>query len=335
MSFTIIFFVDLWYSIVISFVILVTISTTQAFADNSTLPWEITIKTSPGVNTTSFWPPELHARQNETIQWTNNDTTAHTVTSGVLDHPTYVGKIFDSGIINPGKNYSLKISEQMWSGYYYFCKIHPWMTGKIDVGPAYLGISPDFNIETDKRKYSEGDSIRITGIINNTYQITPVTIQIFDNKHNLVYLDKTDVLSDHSFFYELKASSSIFKTSGDYKIKSMYGFPSTITDVNISFNGSQNSVTTSNVSHVPHWVKNNVKLWKNNEIDDIEFVNAIQFLIKNRYVTTYVSDISMINPGIIPLWIKNTAVNWSDGTSADDEFNASISYLISHGIIKI
>ena len=323
------------YSITILFVIFITVSITHAFADNSTIPWKITIKTSPGVNTTSFWPPEIHARQNDTVEWINNDTTSHTVTSGVLDHPTYVGKIFDSGIINPGKDYSLKISEHMWSGYYYFCKIHPWMTGKIDIGQAYLGISPDFNIETDREEYYEGDNIRISGIVNNTYQITPVTIQIFDNKRNLVYSDKTDVLPDHSFFYELKTSSSIFKTSGDYKIKSMYGFPSTITDVNIGFNGSQNSDTVSNVSHVPHWVKNNVKLWKNNEINDTEFVNTIQFLIKSGYVTTHVSETSMINSGIIPLWIKTTAVRWSDGTSADDEFNASISYLISHGIIKI
>lgn len=334
MSFSITVHVEIRYSIAILFVIFVTASTTHVFADNSTASWKITIKTSPGVNTTSFWPPEIHARQNDTIQWVNNDTTVHTVTSGVLDHPTYVGKIFDSGTINPGKEYSLKISEQMWSGYYYFCKIHPWMTGKIDVGPAYLGISPDFNIETDRKDYSEGNNIRISGIINNTYQITPVTIQIFDNKRNLVYLDKANVLSDHSFLYELKASSSIFKTSGEYKIKSMYGFPSTITDVNISFNGSQYSDTTSNVSHVPHWIKNNVKLWKNNEINDNEFVNGIQFLIKNNDISTHVSNMSEINSGIIPTWIRNSITEWSNGTSSDDEFISDISYLISHKIIQ-
>lgn len=333
MSFSTKFFVDWQYGIGILCVIFVTISTTQAFADNTTVPWKITIKTSPRINNTSFWPPEIHARQNDTIQWINNDTTAHTVTSGVLDHPTYVGKIFDSGTINPGKDYSLKISEQMWSGYYYFCKIHPWMTGKIDVGPAYLGISPDFNIETDRKDYSEGNNIRISGIVNNTYQVTPITIQIFDNKRNLVYLDKTDTLSDHSFLYELKASGSIFKTSGDYKIKSMYGFPSTITDANISFNSSQHSDATSNMDHVPHWIKNDVKLWKNKEINDSEFVNGIQFLIKNNDMSIHISDMSEINSGIIPMWIRNSIAEWSNGVSPDEEFISDISYLISHRII--
>lgn len=321
------------YDVLFLFVLVVIISTSYAFADNSTA-WKITIKTGPGINSTSFWPPELHARQNETIQWINNDTTTHTVTSGVLDHPTYVGKIFDSGIIDPGKSYSLKISEQMWSGYYYFCKIHPWMTGKIDVGDAYLGVSPDFNIETDRKSYTEGDNVIISGIVNNTYQITPVTIQIFDNNRNLTYLDKTNVLSDHSFVYELKASSSIFKTGGDYKIKALYGFPSTITDVNLSFNDSQYQDTLSKTQHIQHWIKNNAKLWKNNEINDNEFISGIQFLIKKGYMVIPVSETSKINPGIVPLWIKNTLTGWSDGTSSDDEFISSMSYLASHRVIQ-
>src|SRR5579872_2070810 len=328
------FFMNVHYSVLILFLIFIAISTSYAFADNSTASWKITIKTSSGINNTSFWPPEIHARQNDTIQWINNDTTTHTVTSGVLDHPTYVGKIFDSGTIDPGKSYSMKINEQMWSAYYYFCKIHPWMTGKIDVGTAYLGISPDFNIETDRKAYSEGDNIRISGIVNNTYQITPVTIQIFDDKRNLVYLDKVNTLSDHSFFYELKASSSIFKTNGDYKIKSMYGFPSTITDVNIGFNSSQHPSTGTNTNHTPYWIKNNAKLWGNNEIDENEFINGIQFVIKKEYMTIQTSDASTINSGNNPKWIKNNIIDWANGTSSDDEFISSISYLIDHGVIQ-
>ncbi|MGI0092741.1 MAG: cupredoxin domain-containing protein, partial [Nitrosotalea sp.] len=81
------------YGIIIILVIFIMIPTSQVSAYDSTIPWKITIKTSSGVNSTSFWPPELHARQNETIEWINNDTVAHTVTSGVLDHPSYVGKI--------------------------------------------------------------------------------------------------------------------------------------------------------------------------------------------------------------------------------------------------
>ncbi len=91
---------------------------------------------------------------------------------------------------------------------------------------------------------------------------------------------------------------------------------------------------TSNADHIPHWIKNNAKMWKNSEISDSEFINAIQFLIEKGYMSIHASDVSKINPGIIPLWIKNTITGWSDGTSSDDEFVSSISYLTSHGIIQ-
>ncbi|MDE1838513.1 MAG: hypothetical protein KGH87_01200 [Thaumarchaeota archaeon] len=325
------------YGIIILFVILIAIPTSQVFADNSMIPWKITIKTNPGVNSTLFWPPELHARQNETVQWINNDTVSHTVTSGVLDHPDYAGKIFDSGIIKPGGTFSLKIPADTWSGYYYFCKIHPWMTGKIDVGIAYLGISPDFNIETDKESYSLGDTIRISGIANNTDQITPVTIQVFDSQRNLVYANKTNLLADNSFLYEFKATNSIFKTSDNYKIKSFFGFPSTITDLNIGFNDTlpTSSIPIQDAHTIHYWMKNNARLWSTGKITDSEFVNAIQYLIKNGYIVVHTQSVAKINSDVIPEWIKTKAEGWSNNTVSDKEFVFSIQYLITHGIIQL
>ena len=319
------------HGITFLFLVFLIMPISHAFADSSSIPWKITIKTNPGVNSTLFWPPEIHARQNETIQWINNDTITHTVTSGVPDHPEYYGKLFDSDIISPGATYSLKIPAHQWSAYYYFCKIHPWMVGKLDVGVAYLGNSPDFNIETDKIAYSEGETVRISGIINNTDQITPVTIQVFDDQRNLVFQDKTSMLQDHSFLYEFKAINSIFKTSGDYKIKSYYGFPSTITDVNISYNQTQSS---SNTYQIPHFVKNNAKWWASGEITSNDFINGIQFLIKNGHMVIHTTSMSKVESNLIPVWIKYNAGNWSSGNVSDNEFAANISYLINHGIIQ-
>jgi plastocyanin len=326
----------LQHNVIFVLIIFSILPTSYAFADNPDISWKVTIKTSPGINSTSFWPPEIHARENETIQWINNDTTAHTVTSGVLDHPTFVGKIFDSGVINPGESYSFKIPSNVWSSYYYFCKIHPWMIGKIDAGVAYLEVSPDFTISTDKKSYSDGDTIRISGIVNNTLQTMPLTIQIFDSQRNLIYQNKTNLFEDHSFLHELKATNSIFKTSGSYKIKSFYGFPATITDVNIIFNGSQSTLsnTTQNRYYIPHWIKNDAKWWADNKINDNDFTNVLQFMIKTGHMSIPVPDASKINSNIIPIWIKNNAGEWTSGTVSDEEFISSITYLINHGIVN-
>ncbi|MDE1832772.1 MAG: hypothetical protein KGI02_10470 [Thaumarchaeota archaeon] len=325
------------YVIIMLFVMLITIPVSHVFAYNSTIPWKITIKTNPGVNSTSFLPTELNARQNETVQWINNDTVAHTVTSGVLDHPDYAGKIFDSGIIKPGGTFSLKIPADMWSSYYYFCKIHPWMSGKIDAGIAYLGVSPDFSIETDKESYSSGNTIRISGIANNTYQITPVIIQVFDSQRNLVYINKTNLLPDHSFLYEFKATNSIFKTSDNYKIKSFFGFPSTITDANIWVNSTRptSSIPIQDAYTIHYWMKNSARLWSTGEITNNEFVNAVQYLIENGYMVIHTQSVAKINSNIIPEWVKTKADGWSNNTVSDNEFVFSIQYLITHGIIQL
>lgn len=244
---------DLQYYIVLIGAVLL-LSSNAVFADSSDMPWKITIKKN-GTDNTVFWPQELQARQGDIITWTNNDTTSHTITSGLASHLSYSGKVFDSGILDPGKSYFFKLPSGPWSAYYYFCKIHPWMTGKIDVGIAYLGKSSLDTVMTDKRSYFNNEVIQISGIVNNTYQIMPLRIQIFDSQRNLVFSDSTNLLEDHSFSYKLKTTNSIFKTSGMYKIKTFYGFPATVTDVNFFFNNqSQNTANTNHVIFtIPYW----------------------------------------------------------------------------------
>jgi len=65
----------------------------------------------------------------EEITWSNDDTAPHTVTSGT---PTDGSDgIFDSGMFMAGDTFSVTLDE---SGEYpYFCMVHPWMTGIINV----------------------------------------------------------------------------------------------------------------------------------------------------------------------------------------------------------
>ena len=64
-----------------------------------------------------------------TVTWTNDDTAAHTVTSGTpTDGPDGV---FDSSIITSGNTFEHTFEEA--GEYNYFCIVHPWMTGKVTV----------------------------------------------------------------------------------------------------------------------------------------------------------------------------------------------------------
>jgi len=302
-------------------------------ADN----WKILVK-STGISNSTYWPSELQAKPLESIEWENDDSIAHTITSGVPQHQDYAGKIFDSGLLKPGEKFTFKLPDTSWSAYYYFCKIHPWMKGKIDTIIPYLGVSPILSVSTNKLTYYDDDILDISGKINNTYQKTPMTIQIFDQHKNLVFLKVLDIPKNNSYSYETNKLNTMLSKSGNYKIKVLYGFPSVVTDQNFIFindkNDDQNGTITQIV--IPKWIKNNAKWWTQGNITDSDFVGGMQFMIKNKIIKIHDSkNLSENKFTVIPTWVKNNIQLWTDGKISDNEFVVAITYLIQQGMITL
>ena len=86
----------------------------------------------PGCEETSecYMPNVVTISVGGTVTWTNDDTAAHTVTSGTLEGGGPDG-IFDSSIIMAGKTFEHTFDEA--GTYDYFCVVHPWMTGQVVV----------------------------------------------------------------------------------------------------------------------------------------------------------------------------------------------------------
>ncbi|MFN3654208.1 MAG: plastocyanin/azurin family copper-binding protein [Candidatus Nitrosotenuis sp.] len=85
---------------------------------------------APGCETTNecFVPSSLTVPVGTTVTWTNDDTAAHTVTSGSDATPD--GN-FDSGLFMAAKTFSHTFDSA--GEYPYYCLVHPWMTGKVTV----------------------------------------------------------------------------------------------------------------------------------------------------------------------------------------------------------
>ena len=73
-----------------------------------------------------FEPDIATVSQGKVIEWINNDSVAHTVTSS-LDF----GETFDSSLIDPGAKFQLDTSNLALGEYEYMCIVHPWMTATI------------------------------------------------------------------------------------------------------------------------------------------------------------------------------------------------------------
>ena len=85
----------------------------------------------PGCETTNecYIPASVTINVGDTVEWVNSDTAAHTVTSGTLtEGPT--GE-FDSSLILGNATFAFTFEES--GSYDYFCLVHPWMVGDVQV----------------------------------------------------------------------------------------------------------------------------------------------------------------------------------------------------------
>ncbi len=85
----------------------------------------------PGCEETDscFIPSSVSISAGSTVVWMNDDTAAHTVTSGgPVGGPDGV---FDSSLVMGGASFEVTFDDA--GSYDYFCMVHPWMTGIVNV----------------------------------------------------------------------------------------------------------------------------------------------------------------------------------------------------------
>ncbi len=83
-----------------------------------------------------YSPWHVVAKNGETITWYNDDSAAHTVTSGYSDFfydDAGIDDVFDSGLMMSGESFSYTLDVSAPTTYEYFCLVHPWMDGSIKV----------------------------------------------------------------------------------------------------------------------------------------------------------------------------------------------------------
>lgn len=151
---------------------------------------------NPELNTpTEVWydPPQMFVTVGDTITWYNDDREGHTVTSGqsagrfgwMSEKQGKFGEpdeIFDSGRFMPGKSWAYKFEES--GTFSYFCIIHPWMEGIVNVKQAI----PDYPHDADGKKIEMFPAIQYTPDKLIEFDITwePNVIKTFE-KTKFIY----------------------------------------------------------------------------------------------------------------------------------------------------
>jgi len=100
-----------------------------------TLPMALTVSIpagvgAPGCEETNecYFPYSLEVSVGDTVIWNNDDIAAHTVTSG--NFPEHDG-LFDSSVFLSGDTFEFTFSDA--GTFDYYCFVHPWMAGIVNV----------------------------------------------------------------------------------------------------------------------------------------------------------------------------------------------------------
>ena len=91
----------------------------------------------------------------------------------------------------------------------------------------------------------------------------------------------------------------------------------------------------ASAEEVPSWVKNNAGWWADGTISESEFVQGIQFLIKDGIIVIPPTTVSAETSQGVPDWVKNNAGWWADDTISDGEFVNGIQHLIKTSVISV
>jgi plastocyanin len=78
-------------------------------------------------------PDELTVSAGAEVTVVNQDTVLHTATSGTGPQDPESAQQFDTSLINAGESATLSLAQVTPGQYDYYCIVHPYMTGKINV----------------------------------------------------------------------------------------------------------------------------------------------------------------------------------------------------------
>ncbi len=171
-------------------------------------------------------PAEISVGVGETVMWSNDDTAAHTVTSGsAVDGPDGV---FDSSLFMAGTEFSHTFDDA--GEYPYFCMVHPWMAGVVIVGEAmakeammsgvYLGLDIDPMLPFDNTA-NDMVTLSFTAMSEEGLEGSSISPGVIDHLDYVVIVSKdgstvweSAQLHDHDGNLELQVTPS----EGSFKV---------------------------------------------------------------------------------------------------------------------
>lgn len=86
---------------------------------------------------------------------------------------------------------------------------------------------------------------------------------------------------------------------------------------------------------IPHWIKNDAKLWHGGDISDHEFINCIKWAVEKKIIIIGYVILHNGTTHDIPQEFRDISYYWSTGDVSDNDFASTVRYMITNDIIKM
>ena len=189
------------------------------------------------------------------------------------------------------------------------------------------------SVSTDKSSYNFGDMLTINGKGAESYSISITILSPSGEKVTEFSAFKTSAGKFSTIWiipsgvekgtYTIKASDSTQIAQTTFILGNVEVKPHT--------EQSKSKAT------IPDWIRNNAKWWSDGLIGDSDFVNGIQFMIKEKIINipNLPEQASETAEEKVPDWIRNNAGWWANGLISEDDFVNGLKYLVEQGIIRV
>ncbi|MFB5606926.1 MAG: peptidase [Candidatus Nitrosomaritimum yanchengensis] len=91
----------------------------------------------------------------------------------------------------------------------------------------------------------------------------------------------------------------------------------------------------ASAEQIPSWVKTNAGWWADGTITESDFVQGIQFLVKEGIIVVPPTEVSGERSQNVPEWVKTNAGWWADNAISDSDFVQGIQFMIKSGLISL
>ena len=105
-------------------------------------------------------------------------------------------------------------------------------------GSAFAQLDVPIVVTTDKESYAEGETVVISGEVRELLSGFPITLQVIAANGNIVTLAQLEVGADKTFSTELTSGGPLWRSTGEYTVKVLYGTESRTDETTFQFGGS-------------------------------------------------------------------------------------------------